>query len=477
MTLPVTVAYGDGVGPEIMEAVLFILKEADAGISVETAEIGSAQYRRDWPCGIAPSSWASIQRTKVLLKAPTMTPQGKGHKSLNVALRKRLGLYANIRPVVSYHPVVPSANPNLDIVVVRENEEDTYCGIEYQLSEDAYECTKIATNSASLRICERAFQYAKTNNRSKVTCLVKDNIMKLTDGAFKNAFMKVAAKYPDIEADCFIVDIGMAKVAARPADFDVIVTTNLFGDILSDVVALAAGSIGLAGSANIGDTYSMFEAVHGSAPNLAGKNRANPSGLLNAAIQMLVHLNKVDKAVAISDAFLKTLEDGTHTADIFNPETSVRSVSTTDFARAIADNLGARPSQLRGISVKKQAEVEAVKTYFPAAQKRELAGVDLTVRWNEEGNKLEALAKACSEAVQKPFQLSLIYAKGMELWPTAPYSWPGIDLMTLRFSLPEAIGEDLSVSQLIQGVESLGLTTAKMVKLYTFDGVEGFFTP
>ncbi|QJC27901.1 isocitrate dehydrogenase [NADP] [Anaplasma platys] len=477
MTLPVTVAYGDGIGPEIMEAVLFVLKEADAGISVETAEIGSAQYRRDWPCGIAPSSWASIQRTKVLLKAPTMTPQGKGHKSLNVALRKRLGLYANIRPVVSYHPIVPSVHPNLDIVVVRENEEDTYCGIEYQLSEDAYECTKIATNSASLKICERAFLYAKSNNRSKVTCLVKDNIMKLTDGAFRRAFLEVAAMYPEIEADCFIVDIGMAKVASQPENFDVVVTTNLFGDILSDVVALAAGSIGLAGSANIGDTYSMFEAVHGSAPDLAGKDVANPSGLLNAAVQMLVHLNRADRAVTISNALLKTLEDGIHTADIFNPQTSVRLVTTTDFARAIVNNLGSTPSQLRGLAVKLQSARCGVKTHFPAAQRRTLAGVDLTVRWGEESNKLEALAKACAEAVQQPFQLALIYAKGMELWPAAPYSWPHTDLVTLRFMSPEQTEGDVSVSQLIQGVESLGLTTAKMVKLYTFDGVEGFFTP
>lgn len=477
MTLPVTVAYGDGIGPEIMEAVLFVLKEAEVGVSVETAEIGSAQYRRDWPCGIAPSSWASIQRTKVLLKAPTMTPQGRGHKSLNVALRKRLGLYVNIRPVVSYYPVVPSVHPDLDIVVFRENEEDTYCGIEYQLSEDAYECAKIATNSSSLKLCERAFMYARANNRKKVSCLVKDNIMKLTDGAFRRAFLKVASMHPDIESDCFIVDIGMAKVATQPENFDVVVTQNLYGDILSDVVSLAAGSIGLAGSANIGDTYSMFEAVHGSAPDIAGKDIANPSGLLNAAVQMLVHLGKEDKATSVSNALLKTLESGIHTADIFNENTSTRLVSTTDFAKAVVANLGSAPEKLRGITVKKQSSIRTVQVVADSTRKREFIGVDLTVHWENEGNKLEELAKAFAKALPQPFGLTLIYAKGMELWPAAPYSWPEIDLITLRLVLSQPAEEDLSVSPLIQSAENFGLQPAKMVKLYLFDGTEGFFTP
>ncbi|MDB1135721.1 isocitrate dehydrogenase [Candidatus Anaplasma sp. TIGMIC] len=478
MSVPITVAYGDGVGPEIMEAVLFVLKEAQTDISVEAVEIGNAQYRRDWPCGIAPSSWASIKRTKVLLKSPTMTPQGGGHKSLNVALRKRLGLYANVRPCVSYFPVVSTVHPNLDIVVVRENEEDTYCGMEYKLSEDAHECVKLTTVTASERLCEYAFNYARNHKRKRVTCLVKDNIMKMTDGTLRNAFHKVAAKYPDIASDYYIVDIGMAKISSQPEEFDVVVTTNLYGDILSDIVSLASGSIGLSGSANLGSDYSMFEAVHGSAPDIAGKNIANPSGLLNAAIQMLVHIGHTNKAQAIHDAFLKTLEDGVHTADIYNPDTSSSRASTTEFARAIAKNLGAVPSNLRRMSIEENPAMVA-GTVRPEAKPRTFVGVDVTVHWAHDPTRIEELAKSLSElASSSSAELKMIHAKGMELWPSAPYAFSYIDLLTCRFYLSESQNKDssLSMGQLLIGIENLGLDIAKATKLYTFDGVPGFFS-
>ncbi|MFV9839175.1 MAG: isocitrate dehydrogenase [Aaplasma endosymbiont of Hyalomma asiaticum] len=475
MAVPITVAYGDGIGPEIMEAVLFILKESHADIAVESAEIGSALYQRDWPCGISPSSWASIERTKILLKAPTLTPQGGGHKSLNVALRKNLGLYANIRPCVSYSPVVPSVHPNLDIVVVRENEEDTYCGVEYRLSNDAYECAKIATRFSSERLCEHAFAFAKNHNRKKVTCLVKDNIMKMTDGTFRKAFDKVAAMYPEIKSDRYIVDIGMAKVAVNPEDFDVVVTTNLYGDILSDVVSLASGSIGLSGSANIGDNYSMFEAVHGSAPDIAGQNLANPSGLLNAAIQMLVHIGQVDKAKIISNALLKTLEDGTHTADIYNAKTSSSKASTTDFARAIVDNLGASPTTLRGISINENYVKAAAHRYTASLSSIETAGIDITLRWDASASLAELVDSL--SAAETPMKLRMIYAKGMELWPACPHAYPYTDLLSCRFYCNEGIGATSHLGPMLMFLEGLGLDVVKTVKLCSYDNEVGFFAP
>ncbi len=340
MSTLITVAYGDGIGPEIMEAVLSILREAEAEISIDIIEIGERVYSKEWSHGISPSGWESIERTKILLKSPTTTPQGKGNKSLNVALRKNLGLYANIRPCISYHHVIENKFDKFDIVVIRENEEDVYTGIEHRLTGDSYQCTKIITRSGSEKICRYAFEYAKKHNRKKVTCLTKDNIMKMTDGTFHAAFDRIAKEYPDIKAEHYIVDIGMARVATEPENFDVIVTENLYGDILSDIVAQTSGSVGLAGSSNIGNEYAMFEAVHGSAPDIAGKNIANPSGLLNAAVHMLIYIGQVGTAKLIYDAWLKTLEDGIHTADLYKEKRSKQKVGTKEFAEAVIDNLG-----------------------------------------------------------------------------------------------------------------------------------------
>ncbi|KJV66518.1 isocitrate dehydrogenase [Anaplasma phagocytophilum] len=477
MSVPITVAYGDGIGPEIMEAVLLILKEAQADIAVETAEIGHAQYKRDWPCGIAPSSWASIRRTKVLLKSPTMTPQGGGHKSLNVALRKSLGLYANVRPCVTYSPIIDTGSTNLDIVVVRENEEDTYCGVEYRISQDVSVCDKITTRSASERLCAYAFRYAQSHNRKRVTCLIKDNIMKMTDGTFRSAFQKIAAMYPDISSEYCIVDIGMARIAAHPEEYDVVVTPNLYGDILSDVVAVASGSIGLSGSANLGEEYAMFEAVHGSAPDIAGQNIANPSGLLNAAVQMLVHIGQESTAQAIHNAFLKTLEDGVHTADIYNAKTSSSKASTTEFAQAVVNNLGTSPKYLRSMLINKNTEEAMHYERVQDTSKKVLVGADVTIHWSG-GDGLNELVQSLAAALPPSVKLRLIHAKGLELWPNAPCVCSYIDLLTCRFVYDAQEGADsTSISQLLLCLEGLSLDVVKLVKLYTFDGVEGFFTP
>src|SRR2546429_8439411 len=349
-SVPITVAHGDGIGPEIMQATLHILKEAGARIEIETIEIGEKVYLRGNSAGIEPSAWESLRRTKVFLKAPITTPQGGGYKSLNVTVRKTLGLYANVRPCVSYHPFVKTKHPNMDVVIVRENEEDLYAGIEHRQTEQVTQCLKLISRPGSEKIVRYAFEYARRNNRKKVTCFTKDNIMKLTDGLFHKVFDEIAAEYTDIENEHWIVDIGAAKLADTPNAFDVIVMPNLYGDVLSDVAAQIAGSVGLAGSANIGENVAMFEAIHGSAPRRAGQNLANPSGLLLGAVMMLVHINQQDVAERVHNAWLRTIEDGIHTYDIFDESVSKQKVGTREFARAVVERVGQKPQTLKAVS-------------------------------------------------------------------------------------------------------------------------------
>ncbi|GFQ73452.1 isocitrate dehydrogenase [Trichonephila clavata] len=430
MSTPITVAYGDGIGPEIMEAVLSILHEAEAKISIDIIEIGERVYSKEWSHGISPSGWESIERTKILLKSPTTTPQGKGHKSLNVALRKNLGLYANIRPCISYHPVIENKFDKFDIVVIRENEEDVYTGIEHRLTGDSYQCTKIITRSGSEKICRYAFEYAKKHNRKKVTCLTKDNIMKMTDGTFHAAFDHIAKEYPDIKAEHYIVDIGMARVATEPENFDVIVTENLYGDILSDIVAQTSGSVGLAGSSNIGNEYAMFEAVHGSAPDIAGKNIANPSGLLNAAVHMLIYIGQVGTAKLIYDAWLKTLEDGIHTADLYKEKKSKQKVGTKEFAGAIIENLGKKPAILSELTVgsSTNSKISEIQNSYEQDYKvRKLVGSDITLAWSKPAD-FDQIVKLFETS--NP-QIIAIYSKGLAIWPGGSKS--SSDQITCRF--------------------------------------------
>src|SRR5678816_2580601 len=354
--IPITVANGDGIGPEIMAATLRILEASGAPLEIETIDIGEKVYLAGNSSGIEPSSWESLRRTKVFLKAPITTPQGGGYKSLNVTVRKVLGLYANVRPCVSYHPFVETKHPVMDVVIVRENEEDLYAGIEHRQTNQVVQCLKLISRPGSEKIVRYAFEYARRNNRKKVTCFTKDNIMKLTDGLFHKVFDEIAAEYKDIENEHWIVDIGAAKLADTPEAFDVIVMPNLYGDVLSDVAAQIAGSVGLAGSANIGENIAMFEAIHGSAPRRAGQNLANPSGLLLGAVMMLVHVGQTSIAEKVHNAWLRTIEDGVHTYDIFDEGTSKQKVGTKEFARAVVERLGKKPKTLQEIKYKKGEE-------------------------------------------------------------------------------------------------------------------------
>ncbi|MGQ0733127.1 MAG: NADP-dependent isocitrate dehydrogenase [Acidobacteriota bacterium] len=471
----ITVAHGDGIGPEIMNATLHILKEAGARLDIETIDIGEQVYLKGNSAGIEPSAWESLRRTKVFLKAPITTPQGGGYKSLNVTTRKMLGLYANVRPAVSYAPYVATKHPKQNLVIVRENEEDTYAGIEHQHTFDVVQCLKLISRPGSEKIVRYAFEYARRNNRKKVTCFTKDNIMKASDGLFHKVFDEIAAEYTDIENEHWIVDIGAAKMADTPELFDVLVMPNLYGDILSDVAAQIAGSVGLAGSANIGEGAAMFEAIHGSAPRRAGQNLANPSGLLLGAVMMLVHIDQTDVAEHVHNAWLKTIEDGVHTYDIFKPDVSKQKVGTKEFADAVAARLGKRPEELAAVTYKAGARGEqAPYVYKRRVSKRELVGQDIFVFFIP-GSSNDLAAQLAPVATALGLNLLMISNRGVKVWPDPMPETKYVDVWRCRFMKPDQTPVTFAqMLELLQKLSAGGVDIVKMEGLYTFDGERGF---
>lgn len=467
----ITVAYGDGIGPEIMEATLEILKHAGARIAIDTIEIGEKQYLKGMSSGIGDDAWDVVRRNKVFLKAPITTPQGKGYKSLNVTFRKALGLFANVRPSVSYYPFVDSKHQKMDLVVIRENEEDLYAGVEYKFNSGYAVSYKIITEKGSERIIRYAFEYAKTNGRKKVTAFVKDNIMKISDGMFHEVFKRIAEQYPEIESNVMIVDIGSARIASRPADFDVIVTLNLYGDIISDIASEVSGSVGLAGSSNIGQDFAMFEAVHGSAPDIAGKGIANPSGLLNGAILMLEYIGQADVAAKVKNAWLKTIEDGVHTADIFKEGVSSRRVGTQEFAQAVIANLGHNPSKLAAASAGASTPIKLAEPEIQF-KNSDLIGADFYI--NTHVHDVHDIATMI-DGIDERFKLHLISSRGIKIWPTTERFKVSGHVLRCRFIGFKDTGvRQADVAELMAKIDSKGLQIANIVMLNTYDHQVGF---
>ncbi|MFC0006309.1 NADP-dependent isocitrate dehydrogenase [Micromonospora siamensis] len=471
--VPVTVARGDGIGPEIMDATLRVLTAAGARLAVEEIQIGESVYARGHSAGIEPGAWESLRRTRVFLKAPITTPQGGGFKSLNVTIRKSLGLFANVRPCVAYPPFVPTRHPKMDVVIVRENEEDLYAGIEHRQTDEVTQCLKLISRPGCERIARYAFEYARRHGRSKVTCMTKDNIMKLTDGLFHRVFDEVAADYPDIVAEHWIVDIGTAKLADTPEAFDVIVTPNLYGDVLSDVAAQVAGSVGLAGSANIGEHAAMFEAIHGSAPTLAGLDVANPSGLLLAAVMMLVHIGQADVAERVHNAWLATLEAGVATADIAGP--GATAVGTRAFADAVIDRLGQRPTILPPVAYPTgQRQLTVPTTAARPAQRKTMDGVDVFL--DHRDRDPDALAATLQRATEgATLHLQMITNRGVKVWPDGLPETFCTDHWRARFqsSRPGAASR-AEVVDLLHRLDRAGLDFVKTEGLYRFDDEPGY---
>jgi isocitrate dehydrogenase len=469
----ITVAKGDGIGPEIMDATLKILHAAGAQIKVEEIEVGEKVYLSGNTSGIAQESWDIIRKNKVFLKAPITTPQGGGYKSLNVTTRKFLGLYSNVRPCKSLHPFVETKHPIMDVVIVRENEEDLYAGIEHQQTDEVIQCLKLISRPGCEKIVRYAFEYAKQQNRKKVTCFTKDNIMKQTDGLFHKVFDEIAAEYPEIENEHWIIDIGAAKLADTPEAFDVIVMPNLYGDVLSDVAAQITGSVGLAGSANIGEECAMFEAIHGSAPRRAGQNVANPSGLLQGAIMMLNHLGQSDVAEKVQNAWLSTLEEGIHTYDIYKEGVSKAKVGTNEFADAVIANLGKTPEHLTPVKYDAEYQMVLPKYTRKIAGVKELEGVDLFVHWS--GVNPNELAEIVSKITANNLKLSMITNRGIKVWPDGFKETFCTDHWRCRFK--PVSGDSIEKEEIIEALQNAlknGVDVIKTENLYRFDGVSAY---
>jgi isocitrate dehydrogenase len=391
-----------------------------------------------------------------------------------VTVRKSLGLFANVRPVAACAPFVATKHPGMDVVIVRENEEDLYAGIEHRQTDEVYQCLKLVSRGGCERIVRYAFEYARANGRRKVTCFTKDNIMKLTDGLFHKVFDEIGAGYPDIAQEHMIIDIGPAKLADDPGRFDVIVTSNLYGDIISDVAAEIAGSVGLAPSANVGRHGAMFEAIHGSAPDIAGLGVANPSGLLLAGVMMLVHIGQPRAAERVHNAWLKTIEDGIHTGDVFTLGVSKELVGTMAFADAVIARLGAEPSILPAVRYAETAEPFSMEEPpRPAPKTKELVGVDVFVHWA--GDEPAALAARMREAQNGAFELVMITNRGVKVWPQGLPETTLTDHWRCRYMAKA--GKQLNkamIAELQLRLAQAGVDFVKTEHLCTFDGEAGY---
>lgn len=472
----VAVANGDGIGPEIMSATLKILEAAGARIQPEFIELGEKVYLKGNTSGIDDKAWEAIEKNKIIFKAPITTPQGKGYKSLNVTLRKSLGLFANVRPVQALSPYVPTHFPEMDVVVIRENEEDLYAGIEHRQTQDVYQCLKLITRPGCERIVRYAFEYAKAYGRKKVTCMVKDNIMKITDGLFHKVFDEIALEYPDIKSDTQIIDIASARLAASPEKYDVIVTANLYGDIISDIAAEIGGSVGMCGSANIGKNVAMFEAIHGSAPDIAGQGIANPSGLINAAVSMLAYINQNEIADKVKNAWLATLEQGYHTGDIYQSHISIKKVNTQQFADMVIENLGKVPNKLaKSVFGEGKGHIK-IPDYVRQVQNKKLTGVDVFIDW--QGNDPNQIGNALEDIDDLKLKLKMITNRGVKVFPNGHKETYCTDHWRCRFTTrPDSQVKSIEfdhVLALLSKLHNLGFDTIKTENLYEFDGQIGY---
>lgn len=468
----ITVARGDGIGPDIMDACLRILKAAGAKIEIDEIEVGEKAYLAGHLAGIAPSSWETIRRNKIFLKAPITTPQGGGYKSLNVTIRKSLGLFANVRPCRSYFPYVDTKHPKMDVIVIRENEEDLYGGIEHQQTQEVVQCLKLVSRPGSEKIIRFAFEYAQKYERKKLSCFTKDNIMKQTDGLFHRIFNEIGEEYPELEKEHWIIDIGAARIADTPEIFDVLVTTNLYGDIISDITAQIAGSVGLCGSVNLGEKCAMFEAIHGSAPDIAGKGIANPSGLLQGAVMMLNHIGQNIVATDIQNAWLTTIEQGIHTGDIYTEGKSKQKVNTLEFTEAVIGNIGQKPTVLKPVEYP-EGQIQLQKYQRPTPAEKKLVGVDVFLDWK--GDDPEQLAKLAKKLNTTSLSLEIITNRGVKVWPGGFSETFCSDHWRCRYLTDEqAEVRGTEIVEILSRAIDTELDVIKTENLYFFDDRKGF---
>src|SRR4051812_27868992 len=436
--MKIAVAKGDGIGPEIMEAVLKVFDAANVPLEYSFVDMGKWVFDKGYSNGMTPEAQETIESLGILFKGPMETPKGKGVKSINVTARKTWNTYANKRVFQTLHgvdTVFSKAGIPIDVTIVRENIEDTYGGIEHMLTHDVALSRRFITRPGSMQVIKYAFEMARQKNARKITCGHKANIMKLTDGLFLECFYEVAKEFPELKADDKIVDDLAMKLVVRPDDFDVVVLTNLQGDIISDLCAGLVGGLGFAPSANIGDHIAIFEAVHGTAPDIAGKNIANPTALLLSGIQMLRHLGLMEGAAMIENALLYTLEQGVHTGDF--GDKSKPAVNTTAYAEAIINNFGKTPIQGAKPSL---PDMPMTQTIFKLEknpmmesiekENEKIVGVDFFIEGNEQPL---IIANKCLRHAGVKFKLINISNRGTQVWPTGSVYTNLVNQYNVRF--------------------------------------------
>ncbi|MFL5527218.1 MAG: NADP-dependent isocitrate dehydrogenase [Gemmatimonadaceae bacterium] len=468
----ITILSGDGIGPEVVDAALAIIEATGAAVEFEKCEAGARAFQKGIVTGIPKETIASIERTRVVLKGPLETPIGHGNRSANVTLRTLFETYGNIRPVREL-PGVQTAftGRNLDIVIVRENIEDLYAGIEYMQTPGVAEGLKLISREGCEKIVKLAFAFAIAEGRKAVHCATKSNIMKLTEGLLQHTFEEFAPKYPSIKSQHILIDNCAHQLAMRPEQFDVIVTTNMNGDILSDLTSGLTGGLGFAPSANIGNDVSIFEAVHGSAPDIAGKNKANPTALVLSAAMMLRHIGEGKAANDVEQAVLVTLESGIRTSDMIGVEDAA---TTTEFTETVISNLG------------KTSKVSAPKNYrkvdLPSAQlgvnvvgakSRRLTGVDVYIESDLEPAALASDLDTLSNS--SPLKLEMISNRGAMVFPSSGRRVSLVDHYRCRFVLRDSASK-FGDTEILSLVATLGAKHRWMhiEKLQEFDGEPAF---
>ncbi len=485
--LKIALAPGDGIGPEITEATLLTLRAAGAleQLQLIPIDMGRAEFEKGNTRGISDQAIRVIEDCGLVLKGPMETPKGGGGKSINVTLRKLFSAFANLR-VFRTLPGVETlhgrAGTHIDLTIVRENIEDTYGGIEHRLTNDVIQCKRIISAPGSEQVSRFAFQTARRMGISRVHCGHKANIMKMTDGLFLERFRAVAREHPDIEAHDVIVDALCMNLVLRPQQYRMIVLPNLQGDIVSDLCAGLVGGLGFAPSANIGSCVSIFEAVHGTAPDIAGLGVANPTSLILSAVMLLRHVGMLHEAALIENALLATLEAGVHTADF--GDRSRPAVGTMDFARAIAQRMGQTPRTVTPLPVPPRAEPRLTREDPPRDHRiirtfrnvvSHVVGCDIYLDTPLSPTALaQEMNRACADT---PFRLTLISNRGTQVWPTGSVYTECVDYYRVRFELregvtPGSVGQDRCLALL--GRIAHEYTVCSYELLRTFDGVKGY---
>lgn len=467
----VTVIPGDGIGPECVGATVEIIEAAGVSLAWEEHHAGERVFAQGIASGVPQDTIESIDRNRVVLKGPLGTPVGYGEKSANVTLRKLFETYGNIRPVRELPGVTtPYTGRGIDLVVVRENVEDLYAGIEHMQTPDVAQCLKLISAKGSEKIVRLAFEYARSEGRRSVACATKSNIMKLTEGELKRTFERIAPEYPDIESWHVIIDNCAHQLVKKPEQFDVIVTTNMNGDIISDLTSALVGGLGYAPSANLGSGIAIFEAVHGSAPKYAGKDVINPTAVLLSGVMMLKYLGELEAADAIEHAVLVTLAEGTLTGDVVGYD---KGASTSEYTRTIIKNLGRRAE---GWTVRKPTPLHIPEPkrdpVFRPATTKEVVGADVFVDTPltaaEVGPRLEALAEGT------PLRLKMISNRGTKVYPDGN---PNIDQVAhhrcrfvSRSGEPIRFGDVLALAQRVEAP----IEVCHIERLLRIDGADGF---